>query len=80
MNNMSFKKEYRQMGLTKFTGVIFGFGNSYQEWGPLIMLLDEEYQEPTRKKAVKWNAEDELHDDELPGKDIFCSKEGLWHV
>lgn len=68
------------MGLTKFTGVIFGFANLYQAWGPLIMLFDEEYQESTRKKTVKRNAEDELHDDELPGKDIFCSKEGLWHV
>lgn len=68
------------MGLTTFIGVMFGIGNSYQAWGPLIMLLDEEYQEPTRKKAAKWKVEDELHDDELPGKDIFCSKEGIWHV
>lgn len=57
-----------------------GVDNSYQPWGPLIMLVDEEYQESARKKLAKWNAADELHDDELPGKDIFCSEEGLWHV
>lgn len=33
-----------------------------------------------KKKSETSKIEDDMHQDELPGEEIYCSKDGLWHV